>query len=431
MTQLKTKPSGIYYIDVEVPCDKSPSGLKRSRISLDTRDKGEAELQRRDWIAGVHPKHPNMGGVVAPKGRVSNDNASVSAKKRDGSLSLGVWLTRCLGTIWHPRECKAQKTARSNVKQLCELFGDDTKLVDVTSDLIAKKVTELREQGLAEGTIRRKINALSAALTQAVKQKDDAGQPFLAVRPQFPEWGKLRNTQDRIISRVEEEAILEAIDRRIEAEPARPWWKFKAFVIIGLDLGFRAGETLSCGPRSIREKRWLEIGGEVKSGLFLGLERYATKNDKPRDVPCTDRVIRLFPALNAQAVKGRWFPWAQGGTGTWYMWDNIRKDLEKMGHDLSDVKQHTFRHTCATRLAEGGLDLVSLRDWLGHSDIRITAERYIHLMSTHLHRGAIILNGGPVVLQEAPADVENEPSGIQNYTISGTNRAGAGTPALH
>lgn len=37
MIELKTKPSGIYYIDVHVPAEGG--GYKRRRIRLDTRDK--------------------------------------------------------------------------------------------------------------------------------------------------------------------------------------------------------------------------------------------------------------------------------------------------------------------------------------------------------------------------------------------------------
>jgi hypothetical protein len=65
--KLKQKPNGIYYLDVRLP-DAESGELKRTRVSLDTRDPADAEAQRRDWLAGRHPKHPAMGGVIAPKG---------------------------------------------------------------------------------------------------------------------------------------------------------------------------------------------------------------------------------------------------------------------------------------------------------------------------------------------------------------------------
>src|SRR3546814_6680497 len=72
----------------------------------------------------------------------------------------------------------------------------------------------------------------------------------------------------------------------------------------------------------------------------------------------------------------RWFPWAIGSSGPLYLLQNIRADMKGMGFQFDDVVLHTMRNTCASRLADNGIDLVSLRDWLGHSELKITAGRY-------------------------------------------------------
>lgn len=96
--------------------------------------------------------------------------------------------------------------------------------------------------------------------------------------------------------------------------------------------------------------------------------------------------------LTDRAEDARFFPWAIGTSAPTYFLQNIREDMKVRGYNIDDVVLHTLRHTCATRLAEGGMDLVGLRDWLGHSDINVTAERYIHLMNSHVHRGVAILD---------------------------------------
>lgn len=427
MANLKQKPNGIYYLDVQVP---GPDGeLVRQRISCETRDEAEAKAQRRDWLAGVHPKHPTVGGVVAPKGRAPQLNSSSSAKVRSTGVTVHQWLTQCLGTIWREGKIKGVRSAVSNVRVLQRLLPADLLLEDVTTDTIKELQHTMREQGYAEATVRKKVMALGAALTEAVAMDHTKGPPLLEQRPRFPKMDRPDNRQERTVNYLEEEAILAAIDDRIEKDPSRPWWEFRAFFILAIDMGWRAGEVLCLGPSRIKEKRWVDpVTGKAGSGVYLGVFGSETKSGKPRDVPCTDRVIALFPALNARATKGRWFPWKKDGSGLWYLWQNIKTDLDAKGFDLSAVKLHTFRHTCATRLAEGGMDLVSLRDWLGHSDIKVTADRYIHLMVSHLQRGADILNTCQS-LQGVPFGSDNRTKGDSlNYSIDVGNRAGAGTP---
>lgn len=45
---------------------------------------------------------------------------------------------------------------------------------------------------------------------------------------------------------------------------------------------------------------------------------------------------------------------------------------------LSDVHFHTLRHTFATRCVEAGVDIKTLSEILGHSDVKTTLNRYVH-----------------------------------------------------
>lgn len=46
--------------------------------------------------------------------------------------------------------------------------------------------------------------------------------------------------------------------------------------------------------------------------------------------------------------------------------------------NVDDYTFHALRHTFATRCVESGFDAKSLSEILGHADIRITLERYVH-----------------------------------------------------
>jgi hypothetical protein len=427
MIDLKTKPNGIYYIDVQIPAEGG--GYKRQRISLDTRDRKEADAQRRDWLAGVHPKHPAMGGVVAPKGREARDETSVSSKtpQTDGP-TVFQWLTDCLydPKVW--RDAKAFATHQSNVKILSKLIGHKP-MKELSSLDVHNLEKQLRDEfGYAEASICKLMGTLSKACKVAAQPITG----FLSTPPQFPKRATFDNRQDRVVTMDEEAVMLECIDARIEAEPLRHWRAFKRLVIFLLDTGCRLGEPIQSGPSHIKRKPGRDREGNVIQGVWFHIRKEITKNGRSRDVPLTARLKAMLPELNANAAGGRWFPWPHGSSGPLYLLTCIRDDMKLRGFDFDDVKLHTLRHTCATRLAEGGLDLIALRDWLGHTDIKITAGRYVHLMNGHIYPGVSILDdySGTIGSDEGNWDDDGSSCGITNDDANGRDRVTAGTPSV-
>lgn len=131
------------------------------------------------------------------------------------------------------------------------------------------------------------------------------------------------------------------------------------------------------------------------SNLFLDVEfiRIIGKGNKERIVPIgTDAIKHLRFYLNSvrlqmpEIKKGHEnyvFLNRRGARLTRVMVFLIVKEAAVAAEIAQDVSPHTFRHSFATHLLEGGADLKAIQDMLGHESI-LTTEIYTHLDTDYL-----------------------------------------------
>ena len=152
-------------------------------------------------------------------------------------------------------------------------------------------------------------------------------------------------------------------------------------------------ETLySCGLR-VSELLELKISNIYRAEGFM---RIIGKGDKERLVPVSPRALKEIDLYmpdrnNLQIQPGSenvLFLNRRGRMLTRVMVFTIIKDLAKAAGIQKSVSPHTFRHSFATHLVEGGADLRAVQEMLGHESIT-TTEIYTHLDRDYL-REAII-----------------------------------------
>ena len=67
--------------------------------------------------------------------------------------------------------------------------------------------------------------------------------------------------------------------------------------------------------------------------------------------------------------------------GELYRPDYVTKRFKKLleENNMPELRFHDLRHSCASVLASNGYQLKDVQEWLGHSDIGVTANTYTHL----------------------------------------------------
>lgn len=152
-------------------------------------------------------------------------------------------------------------------------------------------------------------------------------------------------------------------------------------------------ETLySCGLR-VSELVALQLSGIFRAEGFI---RVIGKGNKERLVPVSARALK---EIDLYLIDRNTLPLQPGNEDVLFlnrrgsmltrnMVFTIIRDLARAAGIQKQVSPHTFRHSFATHLVEGGADLRAVQEMLGHESIT-TTEIYTHLDREYL-REAII-----------------------------------------
>jgi integrase len=207
---------------------------------------------------------------------------------------------------------------------------------------------ELLKRGRTKSTANRYLALLGKMLNLAIDWGILNENPAAKVKF-FSEKGNLR---EKILTANEEAALLDCCPHHL-----------LPVVLTALHTGMKKGEILRL--------TWNQLDFSKR---IIRVEK--TKSGKPRLVP-----INSF--LFAVLMKQR----HESGTSE-YVFPN-----SKTGEPLLDVKRsfhsaakrasirglrfHDLRHTFASRLVEAGVDLITVKELLGHHSVKVT-ERYTH-----------------------------------------------------
>ena len=258
------------------------------------------------------------------------------------------------------RAARTVEAYRRDLRSLSAWLGRPP--ATVTTEELERYLAELRAEGLAGSTIARRAAAIRSFFRHLVLLGQRTDNP--AAELDLPR----RNRRlPRTLSPGEAERLVEAAN--------------------------------GTGPRDLRDRALVELlyGAGLRVGEAVGLDkggvdfdarivRCIGKGDKERIVPIgrqATEALRRYLSRGRPYLDRRHRPElflnAQGGpltrAGAFLI---LRRLAARAGLEPERVHPHLLRHSFATHLLEGGADLRSVQEMLGHANLA-TTELYTHV----------------------------------------------------
>jgi len=266
---------------------------------------------------------------------------------------------------------KNAKFALANARDVAKVIGGYKHPSKIDSRAVLDLIANLKARGNSNGTINRKLSAISTLL--------DYGKQRGVVRnPPDIKWQREGKGRVRFYSREEEARIIDWF-QKAEQRSMADLTQFLA------DTGCRLTEGLTMTFRD-----WDQGAEEIRFWGSLARTEQTTKNGRSRSVGTTIRVQEVLTRRKAAAPAGeaRVF-WDLNRHKAENWWVKMREGIG-MEAD-ADFVLHTLRHTFASRLAMAGADLLDIQK-LGGWETLSMVTRYAHLLPAKYKAAVIKLN---------------------------------------
>ena len=271
--------------------------------------------------------------------------------------------------------------AKSHILPYFDAAGITLQLID--HRMIQKYIDAKHESGRLDGkgglsprSLKLHKNVITQTLDMAVKNRLIPSNPCqFVVMPQC----------SRYESTFYNERQLQELFRALQGDDLLPLVKITALY------GLRRSELLGLQWDSIDfESKTMTIRHTV-SKVSSVVAKDKTKNESShRTFPLTQDALDIFHNAKTQETRNRAafgreyqetpyvFKWPDGHP---YSPDYISRRFKVLlkKYDLPHIRFHELRHSCASMLISMGWTLKDIQEWLGHSDIKMTANIYSHL----------------------------------------------------
>jgi len=261
------------------------------------------------------------------------------------------------------RENKTWKTKVSMIK-LFFAFTGDLKLSKISPGLCEDFLNDLSRRNITKATINRYIATFKHMFNKAIDWELMERNPMMRVK-------KSRETpRMRCFTADELERLTAAAYEMSKENISDNQTIFYYILMTAIYSGMRLGEIINL--------KWMDI----RDGNFTVQK---SKSGIKRKVPVKDELMDILRELSTD--NEYIFPlYRRQSDVITKIWHKVR---ERAG--IKEGRFHDLRHTFGSNLIKSGVDIVTVKELLGHSDLKMT-QIYVHSSLTQKKRAILSLD---------------------------------------
>lgn len=270
-------------------------------------------------------------------------------------------------------------------------------LLEVNAWVIDKWRSERLKAGIAKVTVNRDIAGLKSVMSKAVEWDVIPYNPLAKIKPiKVTSLGRVRylNTNEEKCLRKKllerDKKIKDGRDSGNQWRERRGYEKFPdlkgcayadhltPITLLTLNTGLRRGEVFNL--------IWKDINLNSK---ILTVQGTTSKSGETRYIPLNSESIEVLKQWQKQSNSKQYvFPAKDGRklNNITSSWTTIMTETK-----IKDFRFHDLRHTFASNLVMKGVPLNTVRELLGHADLKTTL-RYAHLAPDHKAEAVSLLS---------------------------------------
>jgi len=246
----------------------------------------------------------------------------------------------------------------------------------ITEAHAAEFLSTLRAARLSPRSITRCISSLNGFHKYLVGEGITQANPMEGI-----DAPKLARSLPGVLSTAEVEAILNQFDGEIERAAERKkrlLLRDRAILEVLYATGMRVSELIILKQRDLLEaEETVRVFGKGSKERLVPIGKSALRWIARYREGCRRELEKKGETQDALFLNARGRPMTRMA-----IWKIVQAYTRKAGIG-KEVHPHTFRHSFATHLLEGGADLRAVQEMLGHSDIS-TTQIYTHIDREYL-----------------------------------------------